>query len=108
IVLPPPGEIENGATWDLLRDNFLGSGHSFADSVPHALEYALHGLGMRGDVLVHGLEVGLGHRNSSLLTRLQRAPGAAVVPRRPPRATAAPLPDHRLNAMSPRDAGQKG
>ena len=71
IVLPPSSEIEHWVTvqfvrGDLVRDHFLGSGQGLTDDVPHAFEYALHGLGLRGDVLVHGLEVGLGHRDSSL------------------------------------------
>src|SRR5205085_11382565 len=66
VVLPPPGEIQYRATMqfvrgDLVRDPFLGRGHSLADGAPHAFEYVLHGLGLRGDVLVDGLELGLGH-----------------------------------------------
>jgi len=65
VVLLPPGEIEHRATvqfvrGDLIRDYFLGSRTALADGVPHAREYALRGLGLRGNVFVHGLEVGLG------------------------------------------------
>jgi hypothetical protein len=55
----------------LVRDHFLGSGQGLADGVPHTFEYALNGLGLRGNVLVHRLKVCLGHRDSSLLVRLQ-------------------------------------
>src|SRR6267378_1169286 len=34
-----------------------------ADGAPHPLEDALHGLGLRGDIFVHGFKVGLGHDN---------------------------------------------
>src|SRR5262249_714596 len=67
VVLLPPSEIEHGATvqfirWDLVRDHLIGSGQGLTDGAPHAPKYALHGLGLRGNVLVHGLNVALGHR----------------------------------------------
>src|SRR5436189_5004352 len=37
--------------------------HRFADGAPRAFERTLRGRGFGGDVIVHGLEVGLGHRN---------------------------------------------
>ena len=66
VVFFPPGEVDHSLAGqferrDLVRDRFLRSGHGLADGDPHALEYALRGLGLRGDVLVYGLEVGLGH-----------------------------------------------
>jgi len=61
-VLLPPSEIEHRAPCSLyvgifVRNYFLGAGHSLADCGSHPLKYALHDLGLRGDVLVHGLEV---------------------------------------------------
>jgi hypothetical protein len=65
-VLLPTGEIQHRPTWqlvrgDFVRNHFLSFGHGLANRAPHALEYALHGIGLRGDVLVNGLEFGLGH-----------------------------------------------
>src|SRR5215470_7889003 len=48
-------------------DHFLGIGYSLPDDSPHALKYALYGLGLRGDVLFHRPEISSGHRNSSFL-----------------------------------------
>ena len=41
--------------------------HGLAYGGPHAFEYALHGLGLGADVIIHGLKAGLGHHVSSLL-----------------------------------------
>lgn len=73
VVVLPAGEIQHGFTVQFVRgypvrDSFLGCGQGVADGSSHALEYGLHGLGLGGDVLVHGVEFGLGHCDFSLLT----------------------------------------
>ncbi len=40
----------------LVRDDFLGSWYGLHDGGAHAPEYALHRLGLRGDVLVEDLK----------------------------------------------------
>src|SRR2546422_2272408 len=42
--------------------HFLGCRYGLANRGTQAREYAPHVLGFRGDILVHGLEVCLGHR----------------------------------------------
>src|ERR1035438_7921849 len=66
IVLLPHSKIKRATTVQrvcghLIRDDFLGSRCGLADGAAHAPEYALHGLGLRSNVLVDGLQVGLGH-----------------------------------------------
>ena len=50
-------EVVSGVVVTLVRDDFMGSRHSLADGAAHAPEDAPHGLWLRGNVLVHGLEV---------------------------------------------------
>lgn len=71
IVLLPTSEIEYAVSQqfvggNLIRDHFLGSWYGLADTVPQAVEKRPHGFGLRGDVLVNGLDVGLGHRDFKL------------------------------------------
>lgn len=46
---------------NLVGNHFLGFGHSPADGAAHPLECFLHRFGLRGDILIHRLEIGLGH-----------------------------------------------
>src|SRR5882762_142562 len=67
VVLFPPGEIKYGIAaqferGDLVTDHFLGAGHGLADGAADALQDCLHVFGLRRDVFVYGLEIGLGHR----------------------------------------------
>jgi len=94
-VLLPPSEIEDDATvqlvcGNLVRDHFLGSRHSLAYSAPHAPQYALHGLGLRGNVLVNGLEIGL-HLECCGQAADYTLRGVCVS-RRDPASVEAPLP----------------
>jgi hypothetical protein len=64
VVLFPPSEEEHAITVqfvrrDLVGNGLLGSGQGLADSAPHAIEYALYAIGLRGDVFVNRLEIGL-------------------------------------------------
>jgi hypothetical protein len=47
---------------DLVTDHFLAAGHGPADGAADALQDRLHVFRVRRDVLVYGLEIGLGHR----------------------------------------------
>src|SRR6476469_2980389 len=67
-MLLPPSEIDHAIAvqfvgGNVVGDCFHGSRHGLADGVAHALENALHGLGLCGDVVVHGLDWGLGHES---------------------------------------------
>jgi len=81
VVPPPRGEIEHRAAvqfvrGDVVRDNFLSLGQGMTDTAPHAIEDTPHRLGLRRDVLIHGLELGLGHQASKYsLFRVDRRSG---------------------------------
>src|SRR6266446_10185546 len=66
VVLLPPGEIHHVAAvqlegGDLVADAFIGAGQGLADGAADALQDRLFAFGVRRNVLVYGLEVGLGH-----------------------------------------------
>src|SRR5262249_6564460 len=84
VVLLPSGEKQHRNAiqfvhGNLIRDHFLGCRHGLADGAAHAPESDPHVLGLRSNVLVHGLEVCFRHRDSASSSSFIKASAAVLL-----------------------------